>query len=150
MKHQNHYSRLKTFKPNWQVWPNPSFLRTQTVLRDDKPHRASALHRCRTDSTQPNNFLELLIYKKMNTIHFQHLFLWKLTSLLRLTIVRLRFVNAASFRPIILISLNCRSQFFQSGSPEPSVNINRNQIRSVTPFEVTFSSGSPNVFHLFD
>lgn len=69
-------------------------------------------------------------------------------ALLRLTVVRLGFADAAALGPIVLVALGGRGEFLQHGGPEPAVHVQGLKVGTVAALEVAQSARRPNVFDL--
>lgn len=63
-------------------------------------------------------------------------------------VVRLRFSNAATFGPVILLAISCWGEFLKFSRPEPTVDFIRKQIGAVTSLEVTQTTRCPDIFDL--
>lgn len=63
-------------------------------------------------------------------------------------VIRLRFANAAAFRPVILLAVRGGSQLLKLCCPEPAIDFIRKKIGSVAALEVAETARCPNVFNL--
>lgn len=69
-------------------------------------------------------------------------------ALLQLTVIGLRFADAAASRPVVLVAIVGRRELLQLGGPEPAVDGDRLQIWAVAALEVADAAAGPDVFDL--
>lgn len=70
------------------------------------------------------------------------------TILFVFTVIGLRKADTTVGRPITLAAFVGGSQFLQSSSPEPTVNVGGLQVGTFTALEVTETARGPDVFYL--
>lgn len=57
-------------------------------------------------------------------------------------------LSPAAFRPIVLAAIVGRRELLQFSGPEPTVDVQRLQIRPVATLKVAQTTGRPDVLHL--